>query len=206
MTGKGSSSTQHSHAHGSRFVRRIGTHVRQNALGALALFVALGGTSYAAFKLPASSVGTKQIRAGAVTKAKLATDITRGLTSSTIQGPRGPQGATGPQGPQGLQGNAGAQGVPGSALAYAHINADGTVDKARSKNVDRAVVFQTSTGDPEYCINTTVTPHNVIAQATFPEHLDVGFGANECTHDGVTYTLARSARSQQPTSRHRRNP
>ncbi|HTX69696.1 MAG TPA: hypothetical protein VMH50_11205 [Thermoleophilia bacterium] len=37
----------------------------------VALFVALGGTSYAAVKLPASSVGTKQIKNSAVTGAKV---------------------------------------------------------------------------------------------------------------------------------------
>ncbi|HYB28075.1 MAG TPA: hypothetical protein VEF89_15770 [Solirubrobacteraceae bacterium] len=38
----------------------------------VALFVALGGTSYAAFSLPASSVGTRQLKNGAVTADKLA--------------------------------------------------------------------------------------------------------------------------------------
>lgn len=33
----------------------------------LALIIALGGTSYAALKLPKNSVGTKQLRNGAVT-------------------------------------------------------------------------------------------------------------------------------------------
>lgn len=37
----------------------------------IALFVALGGTSYAAIKLPANSVGTKQIKNSAVTGAKV---------------------------------------------------------------------------------------------------------------------------------------
>ena len=38
----------------------------------LALIVALSGTGYAAIKLPARSVGTKQLRTGAVTNIKLA--------------------------------------------------------------------------------------------------------------------------------------
>jgi hypothetical protein len=37
----------------------------------IALFVALGGTSYAAIKLPKNSVGTKQLKKGAVTAVKL---------------------------------------------------------------------------------------------------------------------------------------
>jgi hypothetical protein len=48
------------------------TFIRHNAIALAALFVALGGTSYAALSLPASSVGTKQLRNGAVTSRKLA--------------------------------------------------------------------------------------------------------------------------------------
>jgi hypothetical protein len=53
-------------------VRRIGGHVRSNAVGYLALFVALGGSAYAASRLPANSVGTKQLQNGAVTGQKVA--------------------------------------------------------------------------------------------------------------------------------------
>jgi hypothetical protein len=43
-----------------------------NVTSSLALFVALSGGAYAAVALPANSVGTKQIKNGAVTRAKLA--------------------------------------------------------------------------------------------------------------------------------------
>jgi len=52
---------------------RLSQHVRSNAIAYLALFVALGGTSYAAANLPAGSVGTQQLQNGAVTSSKLAT-------------------------------------------------------------------------------------------------------------------------------------
>jgi hypothetical protein len=51
------------------------TFIRHNAIALLALFVALGGTSYAAFSIPAGSVGTKQLRNGAVTSRKLAKHV-----------------------------------------------------------------------------------------------------------------------------------
>jgi hypothetical protein len=53
-------------------MRRLAAHVRGNVVAYLALFVALGGTSYAAFRLPAGSVGTRQLRNGAVTSTKIA--------------------------------------------------------------------------------------------------------------------------------------
>lgn len=52
--------------------RRLLHHIRSNAIGYAALFVSLGGTSYAAIAIPAGSVGTHQLRNGAVTGRKLA--------------------------------------------------------------------------------------------------------------------------------------
>jgi hypothetical protein len=52
-------------------IRRLVTHVRSNTIAYLALFVALGGTGYAATALPAGSVGTRQLRDHAVTGSKL---------------------------------------------------------------------------------------------------------------------------------------
>lgn len=51
---------------------RICSYLKNNALAAVALFVALGGTSYAAVSLPANAVGTRQLKNGAVTGRKLA--------------------------------------------------------------------------------------------------------------------------------------
>jgi len=45
---------------------RIGRYLANNAIGFLALFIALGGVSYAAVKIPPHSVGTKQLKAHAV--------------------------------------------------------------------------------------------------------------------------------------------
>lgn len=42
-----------------------------NVVATVALFIALGGASYAATQLPKNSVGTKQIKASAITTAKI---------------------------------------------------------------------------------------------------------------------------------------
>jgi hypothetical protein len=65
----------------------------------IALFVALGGTSYAAIMLPANSVGTKQIKNGAVTAAKISSSsvgtvkVVGGAGAPAYQGAWGPSGA-----------------------------------------------------------------------------------------------------------------
>jgi hypothetical protein len=51
---------------------RLIRHVRANVVAYCALFVALGGTSYAAIGIPRNSVGTPQLRSAAVTANKLA--------------------------------------------------------------------------------------------------------------------------------------
>jgi hypothetical protein len=52
-------------------IGKLGLFIRQNVIALLALFVALGGTSYAATSLPRNSVGTKQLKKNAVTSAKI---------------------------------------------------------------------------------------------------------------------------------------
>lgn len=42
-----------------------------NVMSVIAVFIALGGTGYAAFKLPKNSVGSKQLKKNSVTKAKI---------------------------------------------------------------------------------------------------------------------------------------
>src|SRR4051812_49836230 len=91
-------------------------YVRHHHLGMLALFIALGGTSYAAVKLPANSVGSTQLKANAVTGAKVKD---RSLTAADFggqlpAGATGAQGQSGPAGPAGAKGDTGAQGLQGA--------------------------------------------------------------------------------------------
>jgi hypothetical protein len=55
----------------TRATTKLARHVQHNLVAYLALFVALGGTSYAAISLPRNSVGTRQIRDRAITPAKI---------------------------------------------------------------------------------------------------------------------------------------
>jgi hypothetical protein len=88
------------------------------AIALVALFVALGGTGYAALKLPKNSVGTKQLKNNAVTGAKVKDgSLTAGDFGGTLptgaQGPKGDTGAAGAAGAAGTNGTNGAKGDKG---------------------------------------------------------------------------------------------
>jgi hypothetical protein len=87
-------------------------YARRHHVGLLALFVALGGTSYAAVKLPKNSVGTTQIKNKAVTQAKLST-----ATVKALKGAKGDTGAIGATGPAGTKGDPGAPATFSAAVA-----------------------------------------------------------------------------------------
>jgi hypothetical protein len=141
-----------------------------NVTATLALFVALGGSSYAALKLPKNSVTTVQVK----NRSLLAKDFKKGQLkrgSRGLQGPAGAIGATGFAGPSGAAGAAGADGAPGSpglpgadgsARAYAAVSSQGTVLPG-SKGITSANITALAFG--EYCITgLSCTPRVAIVQ------------------------------------------
>jgi hypothetical protein len=97
-------------------VTKLINHLKHNVVACLALFVALGGTSYAAINLPAGSVGTKQLRNGAVTNKKLA------------------KGSVGPS-------KLDTKTIAGYVRAYAQINGQGQI--LSSRPAAKIVVWRT---------------------------------------------------------------
>jgi hypothetical protein len=145
-------------------MHRFVSYVARNHLGLLALFIALGGTSYAVINLPRNSVGSKQIKNRQVKRPDIAKDA---VTSSRVKNfslrtedfmpgqlPAGPPGR---------------DGADGTALAYAHVNADATLDPARSKGASvtrgRRGVNGADMGPQAgtYCFQLSVTPGNAVA-------------------------------------------
>jgi hypothetical protein len=64
---------------------RILGHVKGNAVAYVALFVALGGTSYAAISIPAGSVGNRQLKNHSVIPIKLDTTNFAGYMRDYVQ-------------------------------------------------------------------------------------------------------------------------
>ena len=89
-------------------------YLRRHHIALVALFVALGGTSYAAVSLPASSVGSKQIKTNAVSSSKVANGSLLRRDFKSGQLPAGAAGAKGASGNPGAPGAPGATGAPGA--------------------------------------------------------------------------------------------
>jgi hypothetical protein len=148
--------------------RGFGRFLRQNTIALLALFLALGGTTYAASTalVGKNSVASPQVVNGSLQtkdlskKARKALKGNRGLRGLT--GAKGATGAQGVQGAQGIQGVQGIQGPAGIATAWALVNGAGTVDTARTHGITQAMVTHPSAGI--YCFATLgFTPKSVVA-------------------------------------------
>ena len=164
--------------------RTFGRHIRQQFVGYIALFIALGGVSYAAVTLPKSSVTSSQIKNGEIKNADLAknavtsnkvkngsllsADFKAGQLPAGAPGPQGiqgPQGLPGEKGEPGTNGTNGTDGAPGSALAYARVEADATLDTAHSKNVSSSARAENPPGTPQpgvYCLELAVVAKNAV--------------------------------------------
>jgi hypothetical protein len=121
-------------------------YVKQHHLALIALFVALGGTSYAATQLPKNSVGATQIKANAVTSPKvkdgslLPGDFKEGSIPPGAPGAPGAPGHAGADGAAGAQGPQGPQGPKG--------------DKGDTGTVDTSSFFTKAQSDARYLLTT----------------------------------------------------
>lgn len=108
-------------------------HAQRNLVAYVALFIALGGVSWAATSLPRDSVGTLQLKNDAVTSAKVRNGTLRAADFRAGQLPAGPTGPAGPVGPQGPPGPAASAG-PLSVKAFAAVDGTGSVRRQYGVN------------------------------------------------------------------------
>jgi hypothetical protein len=148
--------------------RGFGRFLRQNTIALLALFLALGGTTYAASTalIGKNSVASPQVVNGSLQTKDLSKKARKALKGNRgprgLTGAQGAKGPTGAQGVQGIQGIQGIQGSPGIATAWALVNGAGTVDTTRTQGITQAMVTHPSAGI--YCFaNLGFTPKSVMA-------------------------------------------
>ena len=148
----------------------------------LALFVALTQTGLAARTVELVQAGCNCANSSDIVNNSLTSvdikngsllkkDFKKGQIPAGRRGPPGSRGAagaagaagpTGPAGPAGPSGQNGAPGAPGTALAYAKVNADATIDTTQSKNITAAMVVSGGTG--AYCFrNLGFAPKTAVA-------------------------------------------
>ncbi|MFN8215592.1 MAG: hypothetical protein U0R71_03255 [Solirubrobacterales bacterium] len=136
-------------------MRRIGRHLTfANVVACLALFIALGGASYAAFKLPPNSVGTKQLKKGAVTGAKIKPGSLLAKNFKKGQLPAGPPGPPGPAG-----------GAASTPVPHARIRLAGQKQKIE-KGSRVGVVFDSVVEDNAGMANLATHPATLVAPRT----------------------------------------
>ncbi len=95
-----------------------------NVMATIAVFIALGGSSYAAIKVTGrnvtdSSLSGKDVRNSSLTNKDVKN---RSLLAVDFKAGQLPAGQQGPQGAKGDPGTNGANGAPGTARAYAAVN------------------------------------------------------------------------------------
>jgi hypothetical protein len=143
-------------------IRRLLSHIRSQGVAYLALFVALGGTAYAA-SLPANSVGPAQLQKGAVTTPKIKDEaVTTGkVRDATLQsqdfaagvllrGAEGAAGQAGSPGPPGPPGETGKTGGVDTTILWAVVAAGNGVTPASIARGKHAVsANRTSAGYEE---------------------------------------------------------
>ena len=109
-------------------MRRLQCYLRHNAVACVALFIALGGVSYAAAALPRASVGSQQIKKNAVTSEKVKNGSLKALDFAKGELPRGgvgPKGDSGAKGDPGLTGPAGSFYRAGGRRAFGQLSQSG---------------------------------------------------------------------------------
>jgi hypothetical protein len=156
-----------------------------NVMATVAVFLALGGASYAAFKVPKNSIGAKQLKNGAVTAAKIkngavtgakmaagtlgtvpsatnattatnAVNATNATHALSADSATTATSATKAGDASTLDGRSPSSFASAEVVRVASISREGIVDPAHSFGVSQANVSKESTGS--YCISGLPTP------------------------------------------------
>lgn len=168
-----------------------------NVIASIALFVALGGTSYAAVKLSRGAVKRSHIARNAIDSSKVkpgslrASDFKPGELPAGPQGERGlpggpgAPGAPGPGGATGAPGQAGAQGAAGSGVTRA------TTATLPAAVTSTQSVEGSEAGLPVIALDNAAWTQPVGTMAMIGGWLEIGVPA-ACANDGEIWVLVKA--------------
>jgi hypothetical protein len=160
------------------------------AIALLALFVALGGTSYAAIALPKNSVTSKQVK----NRSLRGVDFKRGQLPRGKTGAAGAAGVTGAAGPQGTKGDPGTPGTTGpqgpvgpSTVSFRRADWGSSGSIVGLSTAVGVQVTPNGGGTAEVRITNTRTTGNIIGTLQFMNGAPIPFSANpgETTTKGI---------------------
>jgi hypothetical protein len=178
---------------------RLRSHIRQHIVGYIALFIALGGSSYAAVNLPRNSVTSREIARGAVGSSELKTnavnsrkvhDLLRedfkdgelpGVGDPGSVGPVGPPGSPGPTGARGPAGPPGPAGV--AQVQYALKGGENPGDYEDGFEVE---VVKANCPSGESVVGGSITMERPGLQQVFQQGPFDGGDADSIADDGWT--------------------
>lgn len=145
-----------------------------NIMATVAVFLALVSGAYAATQLPKNSVGTKQLKNGAVTGAKVKPGSLKADAFAAGQLPSGPQGPTGVPGPRGDAGRSALEtlrseetvhGVwslvgrePGGGISYNTTSPTFPIPAPQPVNSEHVVVAGNDSVSGDGCIGSAAEP------------------------------------------------
>jgi hypothetical protein len=149
-----------------------------NVMATVAVFVALGGSSYAAIKVTGRNVKDSSLTGKDVKNSSLTTSDVKNASLLAVDFKSGqlPVGGRGPAGPQGLRGEPGDDGDPGQPATrlWAVINSDGstarqsgvTSSAAAAPSGTYAVTFDRDVSGCSYQVTSggPAVPGEVLAQ------------------------------------------
>lgn len=172
-----------------------------NVMATIALFLSLGGTSFAAYSLSGRDVVNEtltgaDVRNGSLTSpdvrdgSLLAVDFRKGQLKA---GPKGVQGEPGTQGPQGIQGDNGETGGRGPIGPEGDEGPRGIAGPQGEVGPSRALLFEQDSPISVGLAETSVirsepmlqASYDVVAKVTMSRDSDAGSGAFTCALDVV---------------------
>jgi hypothetical protein len=154
-----------------------------NVIASLALFIALGGSSYAAFKLPRNTVGNVQLKSNAVTSAKVRDGALKKVDFASGQLPKGDKGDKGDPGTPGTPGATGTftTATARSVTATADMTANQKVSYTATCPAGQLAIAGGGRGDDQTSELTQVTSSRpALSTTTAP-------GPNEPPPEGGTF-------------------